>query len=129
MQATVQVVELRLLVALENIDLRLDLRAVRRRTHTDCCANAVLRQGAANHPRVHLVPQEEEALEPDPLGVVLGAADTVALTPVGLFQLVPKVVAQVFPFRFGDIRRNRAMVTSLRDLKRAIANERITCSR
>lgn len=52
---------------------------------------------------------------------MLGAADTVALTPVGLLQLVPKVVAQVFPFGLGNIRWNKAMATSLRDLKSAIA--------
>lgn len=102
----VQVVELRLLVALEDVDLRLDLRPVWRRAHTDR-ADAVLRQGAANHPGVHLVPQEEQALEPDPLGVVLGAAATVALTPIRLLQLVPKVVAQMFPFRLGDVSWNK----------------------
>jgi len=54
---------------------------------------------------------------------MLGAADTVALTPIGLFQLVSKVVAQMFPFGLGDIRWNRAMITSLHDSERAIDNE------
>lgn len=93
-------------MTLEDVDLRFDLRAVRRRTHADCCAYAVLRQGAADHSGVHLVPQEEQTLKPDPFGVVFGAADAVALTPIGFLQLVPEVVAQVLPLGFGDVRCN-----------------------
>lgn len=102
----IQIVKLRLLVALEDVDLRLDLRAVRRGAHTDR-PDAILRQGAANHSGIHLVPKEEQTLEPDPLGVVLGAAATVAFTPIGLFQLVPEVVTQVLPFRLGDVSWNK----------------------
>jgi len=108
----IQIVELRLLVALQDVDLRLDLRAIRRRAHADR-ADAVLRQGAADHSGIHLVPQEEQALEPDPLGIVLRAAATVALTPVSLFQLVPEVVAQMLPFRLGDVSWNKATVAFL----------------
>ena len=92
-RVAVQIVELGLFVPLEDVDLRLDLRLLRRRSKR---CRAVLRKRAPDHSRIHLIAEEEQALEPNPFRVVLVRA-AVAFPSIGLLQFVAEIVTQMLP--------------------------------